>query len=211
MNSKQLRYVLLGLIGFCCLVFIVVCTLGLSALKSQSQKLVNLKLQNQVATDQLVSLAKARVEVAKYSYFKQVAKTVLPSDKNQAQAVVDIFQMAKKSGIALSVINFPTSSLGLHTSLGAAEAAKADVLSQATRVSGIDGLYSIELEIIPDTDKDVPKDQLATYPKMLNFLRQIENNRRTAQITEVTVQPISNDEDTPYISFSLKVNIFIKP
>jgi len=219
MTSKRLNMVMSGLLAFCVVAFIAMCSIGLSILGHKSQQVVGLKLQSRVADDRLSSLAQAKIEVEKYSYFKEVAKTVIPGDKDQAQAVLDIFQLASQSGIAIANISFPASNLGVGAALApattgasAVSANSKSLLSQAKPVVGIGGLYSVELTITPATGNDVPVASKATYPKLLDFLDRIERNRRTAQISQINVQPIANNgAPTDFIGFSLVINIFIKP
>jgi hypothetical protein len=163
----------------------------------------------------LNNLEQAKKEVNKYSYFKDVAKTVIPSEKNQAETVLEIYQMAQQSGIAIQSITFPASTLGQAAGApppgaktDAASASAQTALTQAKPVSGIPGLYSLELTITPAAGKDVPAAQQVTFPKMLDFLKRIENNRHTAQITQVGIQPATDNQT---LSFTLTINIFIKP
>jgi hypothetical protein len=211
-RTKKLHYGLLGSLAVCVLLFIAILVLGIGKLESKSHQLSDLRLQSRVVDDQLASLTQAKAEVSKYAYFKDVAKSVIPSDKDQAQAVVDIFKMADESGISLQNVAFPASTLGVINSSGATSSSSTAVtkavLSQAKPVPGISGLYYIEITITPETGNQVPADRLATYAKMLDFLKRIENNRRTAQIAQVNIQPIAN---SPYVNFTLNINIFIKP
>jgi hypothetical protein len=222
MNSKQFRLILIGLliVGVLALCFIYV--LGMSVLKKQSHKMVDLKLQNQTADAQLSNLESSKKEIEKFSYFKSVAQSVLPNDKDQAQAVLDIFSLASQSGISLQSVSFPSSNLGTGSSSTSStstsstsaqsttQAAPTKKISQAQAVSGIPGLYSVQLTITPATGGQVPADKQVTYGKMLDFLNRIENNRRTAQITQVNIQPLTANGANQF-NFSLTVNIFIKP
>jgi len=216
MDSKRFRLVLVGILVFLILVFVVICVFGLSLLKSESDKMVDSKLKNETADAQLASLEASKKTIAEYSYFKSIASSVIPNDKDQAEAVLEIFQIAQQAGIALQSVSFPASSLGLQGSsaappaTGDSSATVSKTISQAKPVSGIPGLYSVQLTITPATGSQVSDDQRVTYAKMLSFLKGIESNRRTAQITQVNIQPSdsgSNDE----IDFTLTVNIFIKP
>jgi hypothetical protein len=204
--------------------FIAMSVLGLSMLSAKSQKMVDLKSQNKVLDSQLSSLGRARKEVQQYSYFKQVAKSVIPSDKDQAHAVLDIFQLADEAGISLQSVTFPSSNLGSSvpptsaadststSGSNAQTAAPQTVISQAKPVTGISGLYSIELTITPATGPQVPANKQVTYPKMLDFLDRLERNRRTSQITQVNVQTLTgNVGSNQLINFSLTTNIFIRP
>jgi hypothetical protein len=168
------------------------------------------------------NLSKAKKDVDKYKYFNQVAVTVIPNDKNQAQAVSDIFQIASQSGLLLENVTFPSSTLGLKLAIpptststtpqSTVSSDKQKLLSQAKPVAGIAGLYSIELTITPQTGSAVPNNLQVTYPKLLDFLNRIERNRRTAQITQVSIQPLGNTTSpSQFINFTLSINIFIKP
>lgn len=202
-------------------VFIIVAYLGLSQLSTKSQQLVDLKLQSKTVENQLASLAAAKKQVQKYSYFNDVVKTVLPNDKDQAQAVLDISQMAADSGIALQNITFPASNLGIRgstttsvpgtstsSSSSSAKTGTAAPLSQAKAVPGIKGLYSLQLVISPQAGNQVDPAKATTYAKFLDFLNRIERDRRTAQINGVEIQPQANSNT---MGFTLTLNIFIKP
>lgn len=216
-DNKKLRIVLLCLVGVSAVVFMVVLVGGLSLLSSKSNQVVTQKLEEEKLKAQLSSLGVAKHEVEKYSYFSDVAKTVIPTDKDQAQAVLDIFRMADESGISIQNVTFPDSNLGAAGSAttgnnNASSASAKTALSQAKAVDGIPGLYSLELTIVPESSASLPDDKQITYQKLLKFLNKLENNRRTAQVTAVTVQPQANEDGpSPYINFTLKVNIFIKP
>ncbi|MBX4188695.1 hypothetical protein KW792_01190 [Candidatus Saccharibacteria bacterium] len=212
LNSKNTHRLLMGGLVTMAACFVAVLFFGLSVLSNKSDALVNLKVQVQAGDDQLKNLEQSKKDVQKYAYFKQIASTVIPNDKDQAEAVSEIFKFAQQAGIRISSITFPTSNLGLSSSTvsGAKDATTpgANAVTQAKPVSGINGLYSVELTITPQTGNDVPANLQVTYPKILAFLKSIEDNRRTAQITSVVIQPPTG---TQSISFTLSTNIFIKP
>lgn len=211
MNSKRFRLVLLGVFAICILVFGAICYNGLKLLNQKSAQMVELKLKNKTAEAQLSNLESSKKDIAKYSYFKDVAHSVIPNDKDQVQAVLEIFQIAQASGIGIQSVNFPSSNLGAKVSATPSTAGTSTVtnkaISQALPVSGIPGLYSVQLTINPASGANLAPGEQVTYPKMLNFLNKIENNRRTAQITQVSIQPGLSQT----LNFSLTVNIFIKP
>src|SRR3989344_3257460 len=95
-SAKQLRYILLGILGLGIIVFIATATFGLKALSQKSRQLVDLRLESKTLDTQLVSLAAAKKQVEQYSYFNDVAKTVFPVDKDQAKAVFIISKFAKE-------------------------------------------------------------------------------------------------------------------
>ncbi|HEX5394895.1 MAG TPA: hypothetical protein VFW52_00880 [Candidatus Saccharimonadales bacterium] len=210
-SVKQLRFLLLGLLGLCALAFVAITIFGLKALSSKSAELADLKLKNETADAQLTSLGVAKKEVEQYSYFNDVAKSVLPSDKDQAKAVLTIFKLAQEAGISIASITFPTSNLG-GTGTSKATGSSSAAISQAQPVSGIKGLYSLQLTITPEANSALPDDKVTTYAKFKDFLQRIERDRRTAQITQVSIQPEQiGNKPGDLINFSLTVNIFMRP
>lgn len=199
-SPKGLRLVLLGLLGLTAVVFTAVTVIGLGLLSDKSQQMVGAKLRAKTAEVQLTNLPQAKKQVEQYAFFNDVAKSVIPTDKDQARAVLEINQIANAAGIAIGSIAFPTSNLS-----------GSSAITQAKPVAGIDGLYSLELTVVPLTGAQAPADKVATYSKVLDFLSRIERNRRTAQITQISLQPqAAGDTNTP-INFNLVINIFIRP
>lgn len=222
LDSKKLRLVLIAALALSVVVFIAILVMGLSALGTKSSQMVDLKVQSQTADAQLTNLEQAKKQVAKYSYFKEVAKTVIPSDKDQAAAVVEISRMADASGLGIQSITFPASTLGLTTSTTSTSSTTQDAtsatsstkaISQAKPVSGIAGLYSLELTITPLAGNNAPPDKQITYAKMLDFLSRIENNRHTAQISDLLITPSGSGNTVlgAGFGFVVSVNIFLKP
>ncbi|HEX5448394.1 MAG TPA: hypothetical protein VFW90_04345 [Candidatus Saccharimonadales bacterium] len=207
LDSRTLRMALIGGILALGLAFFIIAFAGISALGNKSRQMVDLKVKNQTLENQLANLVQSKRQVEKYSYFKQVADSVIPNDKNQADAVVQIFNMANQSGIDIQSISFPSSSLGSSGTTSAASASAKSAISQAKSVPGFSGLYSLELTITPSSGKDVPASKQVTFDKMISFLKKVEGNRRTAQITQVSIQPNSGDAG---FSFTLVINIFLR-
>ena len=135
--------------------------------------------------------------------------------------IIEINRVANEAGISIQSITFPTSTLGLTTSTtsstSSADATSSSssktAISQAKPVTGIPGLYSLELTITPESASTAPTSKQLTYAKMLDFLNRIENNRHTAQITEVDITPSGTGNSIlgSGFTFVLKLNIFIKP
>jgi hypothetical protein len=212
LDNKMLRWILLGALGLSVILFFAVMIEGLSLLSTKSQQLVDLKVKSETVDAQLSNLVQTKKDVEKYSYFKTVAQTVIPNDKDQAEAVLEINQMASQAGILIQSITFPASNLGTPATGGTTDATSSssthNAISQAKPVSSIPGLYSLQLTITPDVSTALPPAQQVTYAKMLDFLNRIENNRHTAQITDVSIQPPTANLS---LNFNLVINIFIKP
>lgn len=199
------------MLAICVLLFlsaIGILLMGDNILKGQSKKLLELKLENKLLEEQQASLTQADKDIQKYEDLEQIAKAVVPQDKDQARAIREIVRIASETGISINSISFPASNLGGAGSTNgssATAAASQAVVSQAIPVQGVTGVYSLEMVITPDSEQDI------TYYQLLEFLERLENNRRTAQVTSVKVTPITFNVNNPIINFVLTINIFIKP
>lgn len=204
------------MIGFICLLFVglLAGTYGVNSLLQQKSKhLVELKSKNDVLNGQTVSLTKAKKDVKTYSQLNDIAKSIVPQDKDQAEAVREIANLAAASGIPqLSSITFPASTLGgtgvtvtpgKTTPKPAAGADSHSNLTQLIPVVGMPGLYQLQITITQTSDSAVP------YNSFLKFLDKLEQNRRTAQVIGIALQPDS--KNSSYVSFTLNLNEFIKP
>ena len=168
-----------------------------SLLGKQADKVKAAHVQAAVAEQKQQQIAKAKADIFKYKDLAAIAKNIVPQDKDQAQTVREVTAMAEASGIRLGSITFPTSSLG--TTGGAAKAG----LSQLTPNPAAPGLYSLDITIQSDPST------LPSFAKFMEFLKSIEQNRRTALVKSVSIQPdVTNPTN---ISFTLTVTENIKP
>ena len=170
--------------------------LGLNILKSHSNSLLEVKLESQVLENQQASLLKSKEAIEKYSELNEIAKTVVPKDKDQARTVRDLSAIASELNIKLSSISFPASSLGESTKSTSKE-------TQVSAVKGIKGVY--QLQITVQQDKDIP----ISYDTFLQFLERLESNRRTAQVANITITPDAKQTDK--LSFNLTLGTYIRP
>lgn len=199
MKAKQLYFLLVAL---CCVGVIALLSVGYGANKllgRQAHKLSDLRADNGAAELQQSSLLEDKKDIAKYSELNTIAESVVPQDKDQAEAVRQIVNIAAASGIPdLSSITFPTSTLGVTTS-----GAPQPNLTQLTPVQGISGVYNLQITVSQAASNTVP------YSSFLSFLTGLEQNRRTAQVTSITAQPDPKQPNN--VSFTLVINEFIKP
>jgi hypothetical protein len=218
MNSKKIFFVM-------CAVFLLLVGLAIAILAygdiqvgKQAKKLLDLRLESRLLDEQQTALIQAQKDIDQYQDLEKTAKAVVPQDKDQARAVREIIRIAGESDITIGSISFPTSSLGsrptstaptssgANTGESAPAAATAPVpISQAIPVEGIPGVYALEMNIVPDGNHPV------SYYSFLNFLKRLENNRRTAQVTSVKITPLDEDQTSSYITFTLTIDIFVKP
>lgn len=216
MNSKRLYYVLIGVIVLMALGMLVGAYGVNSLLTSRSQKLTGLKAKSLALQQEQLSLAAAQKNVKDYSSLEKIAESVVPQDKNQAETVRQIVNIAAANGISLSAINFPASSLGNNVASSVAGAAGAHPaaapsgnssstgnLSQLLPVKNIPGVYVLQITVQSDSNKPV------AYSSFINFLNALEHNRRTALISGITLQPSAGNPNL--LTFTLTLNEYIKP
>lgn len=197
LNSKTVHYILMVAI----VVILVACAVGaksvIGLLHNQAGTLVNLKARDQALQEEQSNLVVAEKDVSKYSTLEKIAETIVPQDKDQAETVREIVNIAAASQIKLTSISFPTSSLGQVSD------SKTVSFSQLTPVKGISGVYLLPINV---DDSEAP--DATTYANFYNFLTQLEQNRRTSQVTNLSIQPITGGG---LINFSLTINEYIKP
>lgn len=215
MNSKKLYYILI--------VVLVLCGVGLvfgareanSLLETQSQKLVGLKASDQATSQQKTQLAQDKKDIATYSDLNTIAKSVVPQDKDQAEAVREISDLAAASGISrLSSVTFPPSTLGATVPTATSSSASTSTpsasptkgLTQVTPVKDIPGVYDLQITVTQGGGNS--KDEVS-YGNFISFLQKLEQNRRTAEVSSITVQPDPKNADL--VSFTLVIDEFIKP
>jgi hypothetical protein len=216
MTSKKLFLILCSVIGLL-FIALIAGTYGINKLLgTQADKLVAQKAKSQALNQQQVGFIAAKKDIAKYSDLEKITRAVVPEDKNQAEAIREIVKIAANNNISLGSISFPASTLG-NTPTGkpigsAAPAATAPVsgatkpaktLSQLEPVKNIPGVYLLQIVVASDSSRPVG------YYSFINFLNDLEHNRRTAQVSAITLQPeVTNSS---LLTFTLTLNEYIKP
>lgn len=217
MTAKQVHLVLVGTITLLCLGLVGGAYGANKLLSAEATKLVALKAESQALGQEQISLKKAKKDVQKYAELDKIAKAVVPEDKNQAEAVREIVNIAEANNISLASITFPASTLGngakSTSSSGVAAApapsasnspnSKANALSQLLPVKSIAGIYQLQISVTSDPNQPV------RYEKFIDFLAALEHNRRTAQVANISLTPNAKDGD--FLSFALTLNEYIKP
>lgn len=211
MNAKKFSYMMTALVTILCLAVIGVVVIGDGLFKKQSEKLSSLKAQNQVIKEQEVSLAQAKADIEKYQDLDEIAKSVVPQDKDQAKTVREINTIASENGIKLQQISFSTSNLGqavpkATTSTEEGESASKTPaqpsISQVKPIPGISGVYGLEITVSSGDSNPV------SYYRFLQFLEKLESNRRTAHVSNINVVPTDNRNE---VTFSLVLTAYLKP
>ncbi len=214
MNSKKMFFVMSGLLGLLFVLAIATTFLGTKLLKQKATRLTELKLESRTLEDQQTALTRAKKDIEKYAELNIVAKTIVPQDKDQVKTVREIVKIAADSKISLRNISFPTSSLGQAAPKPVAVADSDDPAAkpaakttappqtQLKVAEGLNGVYVMEITVQSLTDN-------VTFDKLISFLEQLENNRRTAHVTSLTISP--NVSDRSKLTFTAILNVYIKP
>lgn len=202
MNSKKLFFVL-------CAVILVINAGGVAALVygnkmliKQNAKLTDLKIEASSLEDVQRSLVTAKKDIQTYSDVESVAKTVVPQEKDQARTVREIVKLAAESKINISSISFPSSSLGNKAGAAGTAVQPTNTNTQTQKVDGISNVERLEVTVSSDTSKPV------LFTNFVGFLAKIEQNRRTSQITNINIQPVSDNRN--FLTFTLTLNVYIK-
>lgn len=213
MNPKKVYFVMIGLVALTSLLAVGGIVLGTSMLKSKAAELTELKIQEQLIEEQQTALIQANKDIEKYEELESIAKTVVPRDKDQARTVREIVSLAEQSRIKISSIAFPSSTLGIKAPAppktsndGEASSPTPKVvtppISQVKPVEGIPGLYQLEVTLNV-------RDVAISYNQLIDFLSRLEQNRRTAQVTSITIDPVGLSRQN--LEFDLVMNVFVKP
>lgn len=206
MTSKRLFYVLIALLVVINASGVALLIEGDKRLVAQNSELTQYKVESTALQEVQRSLVRAKKDIETFSNVEKIAKTIVPQEKDQAKTVREIITLADESGVAISSITFPTSNLGAKQAAGApgtgAASQGAGTTSQTQKVEGLTGVEKLDITVTSDTKQPI------TYTKMIRFLGLLEQNRRTSQVANITIQPDSTNRNL--LTFSLVVTVYIK-
>jgi hypothetical protein len=210
MSSKKVYFLMMGVLVLISIGGVASIFMGTSLLKDKAAELTAMKLESQVLEEQQRSLTQAKRDIEQYAEIENIAKAVVPQDKDQARTVREMVKIAGDSGISISAISFPSSNLGTEQKTNTRNAEgettaepEAPLQSQVDPVKGISGLYQMEVTLQTDTNRSV------TYNSLIGFLQRLEQNRRTAQVSQLNITPDTDNIDR--LNFTVGINVFIKP
>lgn len=225
MNSRRVHTLLLVGLGLLFIALLGGVYGANKLLTTQARDLIDLKAKSQALEQEQISLNKSKKDIEKYKDLNKIAQAVVPQDKNQAEGVREIVNIAAQNGVTLASITFPASTLGslpggvsaTSSSTGGGTASapaaasgsasagggKTTNLSQLTPVKNIPGVYQLPITIKGDSNQPVQ------YDRFISFLSALEHNRRTAQVVSITLEPALTNSQM--VTFELTVNEYIKP
>lgn len=166
---------------------------------AQANKLRDQRLQIQTLDAEATALNSAKRDIKKYQRLSDIARSIVPQDKDQAQTVREIVSIAGKQGISIGSVTFPSSSLGG----GIGGATTNPNQSQLLPVTGIPGVYYLQITVQSNGSQTVP------YAKFISFLDALEHNRRTALVSSIALTPDSKNNNN--VGFNLTLDEYIKP
>ena len=206
-DSKRVFYGVCGSLGVLIFAIIGCAYMANGMLEKRAAVLSELKVQDEVLTREQQGLIRAKKDIAKYEELGTIARAIVPQDKDQAETVREIVKLAAESGITPTSITFPASTLGSPTAAAGGSSAatpkNASKLTQVTPVKGIPGVYIMPITITQSSQNPVE------YSRFLDFLSRLEQNRRTAQVSNIVLQPDAKNRNS--LSYSLTVEKYIKP
>ncbi len=200
MTPKKLYYLLLVCLALTIAGLLSSGFIANGLLTKKAATLSKLKAEVENQSDLQVALSRNKRELRTYEPLNQVAKAIVPQEKDQAITVREISRMATESNIQkLSSITFPASSLG---GTSASSSAPGNKLSQLTPIKGLSGVSLLPITV--SLSSSTP----TTYGDFISFLSKLEQNRRTAQVTSINITPDASDPSR--ISFTLVINKYVK-
>lgn len=201
MNSKRLFIILIALLVLINASGIGILIYGNKILNKENSKLTDLKVESNTLDSVQQSLVKAKKDVEKYKDLAQVVETVVPQEKDQVRTIREIVAIAKESGVSIDSINFPSSTLGTVTKGGApATTGGTTTNTQTQKVEGLNNVERLEITITSSGQ--------VSYTNFITFLQKLEQNRRTSQVSSITVTPAGIDKSR--VNFSMVLNVYIK-
>lgn len=212
MNAKRFYFVSIGLVALLLLGLGAALFFMNSFLQKSSDKLVQAKLESRVAEERETYYIQAKKDLEKYKDVGETLVKVLPKDKDQAKAVAEIGRIADETGIKIQQISFPSSALGekkaaaattTTTTTTTAAAPATPSVTQTKPVEGVSGVLGIETNVVFQSS-DATK---LTYSQVLSFLEKIEKNRRTMQVSSISITPKDNNN----VAAAITIKIFVKP
>jgi hypothetical protein len=199
MNSKKVFYGMVGVLALIVIAAVAGTVYGTGQLEKTGDTLLERKLEDAALNIDEESLTKAKRDVEQYKDLEQVARSIVPQEKDQARTVRELIAVADQSGIQIETIGFPSSELGVSES----KKTGASNITQLTPVEGLSGVYAMPIDIQVNSTSPVP------YATMIGFLERLENNRRTSHVTNLSITP--SEENRDLVTFSLQINAYIKP
>lgn len=145
--------------------------LGNNLLKGESQKIADAKANEEILEQKKRVKVQLEKRIKEIDDIKKLAIKFLPTSKNQEELIVEFYAIAKKYNINVTGISFNDSGLAVSGQ------------SQTAVNKELKGVLAFPFRLQNFT---------TDFATLINFMNEIENNRRRMQITTIDLQPSGN-------------------
>ena len=187
MTPKRLFY---GLCAVCSLIILgigAMVYLGNAFLSKEAARIADARADEELVDKRIALKNDLEKTIDDYTELKTLATKFLPDSKNQDDLIAEFYTIADKSNIMVSGLSFTASG----TKVGGQ--------SQTTPLKDAKNVL-----VFPFTVTNYS----ASFTQLINFLENLENNRRKLQITQIQLQP---DDKTGLINVpSMSIESYIK-
>lgn len=187
--QRAQKILVIAIIG---LVLILGATLWLSTkfLSGQAHDVAVIKAQADAPAAQYQTLLNTKSQLGKLGDISKLLQQALPDGSNQSLIIAEINSIASDNKVSVTKLNFIDSASDTSNSSSSAEKSK-------NTISGVD-IEPISIET-----------GAMSYSQLINFLKQIEQNRWIMQPTNISIQP--DEKNTNNISsLDLSLNLYVK-
>lgn len=149
-----------------------------------------LKAEQQTLKEQIKIYEDTKKKIEELDFVKELANSVLPISKEQANVVSELKNFVAQSGLTLQSITFT------------GQDPKASV--ETTQTEAVEGLTDVRVlpaEVIIEAGAD--------YGQILSLLRTIEKNQRKMQITDISLTPNRENKNT-FSATTMSINIYLR-
>jgi Tfp pilus assembly protein PilO len=185
MKAKQFFFVMIGLLGAVLLAGGAGYILASRMVQAQTADLRQRLAADVAADDQISSLQDLKKTYAKLKPLLPQIEAALPRSKQQSEIALQLQSLAGSSGMSLPNINFAPD--------GAAPAPTSQTVKSVGGASALPITFSLT----------------GTYEQMQTFLLGLEQLNRYTNVSSLTIN--HKDEKAKTLSFSISINVYIKP
>lgn len=151
-----------------------------------------LKAEQKAAKSQIGIYESTRTKVSELAFVEDLANSVLPNEKEQANTIAELRKFVIDSGMQFESISFAGSDQK-------AIAAGRIATTQTEKNDDLPGVLLLPANVVIGPG--------ASYDQVLSLLRTIETNQRKMQVTNLTLLPDETGER--FSSITLDVDIYL--
>lgn len=189
MTVKRVHQILVVLVVASAVVTVLGLYFANSKLTKLAEETATKKAEIQITQNQIKAYERTKETVDSLDYVEELAQKVLPESKDESSIVAELSQFALRSRLAVEQITFNEV---------VKSTAKTKDKTSATIPKGV--------SVVPIT---VQLKAGGTYENLLNFLKSIEGNQRTMQVSNITLSPDEEDR-TKLSQITVAINLYTR-